>query len=434
VHATLTARSRLGNADLAVDLGASPQGAGRFDSSAPLTLKAHLDSTSLRALQTLTRTNAVVDGRLKLDVTGHGTLQRVQLSGSVDGDALTIEAPQYGVYLKDGRLRARLSDDDMTVSELSFKAGEGRFLASGTMPAIVGSNAAALALKDKTVTLAGAIKAEQGYFELPPTRPDTLGDDVVIRGRERKRTGFAAQRIPFAVDVDLDFGERLTFVGQGFNSGLEGKLRVRTTANRELVAAGTINAARGTYTAFGQKLAIERGRLYFDGPLDNPGLDVLALRKNQAVEAGVEVTGTVQVPLVRLTSNPPVPDNEKLAWLVLGHGLDSTTGAESVALQAALAALAGTGTEQIGQRVARGFGVDDISFRSASTARPGTTAAQVVAVSKRLTDKLSLIYEQGLSLANNSLRIEYVLSRTVTLRAEAGLVNGFGIFYTRSYD
>jgi translocation and assembly module TamB len=461
VHATLTARSRLGDADLSADLGASPHGAGRFDSSAPLSLKAHLDSASLRALQTLTRTTAVVDGRLKLDVTGHGTLEHVQLSGIVDGDELKIEAPQYGVYLKDGRLRARLNDDQLTLADLSFSAGEGRFVASGTMPSVVGSSAAAgaitwsadkfalfnrpdtqltlsgagtLALKDKTITLAGAIKAERGYFELPPTRPDSLGDDVVIRGRERKRTDVAAQRVPFAVDVELDFGQQLTFVGQGFNSGLEGKLHVRTTANRELVADGTINAVRGTYTAFGQRLAMERGSLYFHGPLDNPGLDVLALRKNQPVEAGVEVTGTVQVPLVRLTSNPPVPDNEKLAWLVLGHGLDSTTSAESVALQAALAALAGSGSEQIGQRVAKGFGLDDISFRGASTARPGTTASQVVAVSKRLTDKLSLIYEQGLSLANNSLRIEYVLSRTVTLRAEAGLVNGLGIYYTRSYD
>ncbi|HXL83553.1 MAG TPA: translocation/assembly module TamB domain-containing protein [Casimicrobiaceae bacterium] len=461
VHATLTARSRLGDADLSADLGASPHGAGRFDSSAPLSLKAHLDSASLRALQTLTRTTAVVDGRLKLDVTGHGTLEHVQLSGIVDGDELKIEAPQYGVYLKDGRLRARLNDDQLTIADLSFSAGEGRFVASGTMPSVVGSSAAAgaitwsadkfalfnrpdtqltlsgagtLALKDKTIMLAGAIKAERGYFELPPTRPDSLGDDVVIRGRERKRTDVAAQRVPFAVDVELDFGQQLTFVGQGFNSGLEGKLHVRTTANRELVADGTIHAVRGTYTAFGQRLAMERGSLYFHGPLDNPGLDVLALRKNQPVEAGVEVTGTVQVPLVRLTSNPPVPDNEKLAWLVLGHGLDSTTSAESVALQAALAALAGSGSEQIGQRVAKGFGLDDISFRGASTARPGTTASQVVAVSKRLTDKLSLIYEQGLSLANNSLRIEYVLSRTVTLRAEAGLVNGFGIYYTRSYD
>jgi translocation and assembly module TamB len=461
IHATLTARSRLADADLDAEVGASPQGAGRFDSSAPLSLKAHLDSASLHALQTVTRTNAVVDGRLKLDVTGHGTLARVQLSGSVDADALKIEAPQYGVYLKDGRLRARLSDDEVTVSELSFTAGDGRFLASGTMPAVVSSSAAAgtitwsaekfalfnrpdtqlvvsgsgtLALKNKIVTLAGRIKAERGYFELPPARPDALGDDVVIRGRERVRTDAASQRVPFAVDVELDFGEALTFIGQGFNSGLTGKLHVRTTGDRELVAEGTINAVRGTYTAFGQRLAIERGRLYFNGPLNNPGLDVLALRKNQTVEAGVEVTGTVQVPLVRLTSNPPVPDNEKLAWLVLGHGLDSTSGADSVALQAAFAALAGSGGEPIGQRFARSFGVDDISFRSASSARPGTTAAQVVAVSKRLTDKLSLIYEQGLSVANNSLRIEYVLSRTVTLRAEAGLVNGFGIYYTRSYD
>jgi translocation and assembly module TamB len=461
VHATLTARSRLGDADITADLGASPTNAGRFDATAPLVIKAHADSASLHALQAFTRTTAVIDGRLKLDVSGHGTLERVQLSGNIDADALKIEAPQYGVYVVDGRLRARLSDDEVTVSELSFTAGDGRFLASGTMPAMTGSSpgtgtiawsaekfalfnrpdtqlilsgSGTLSLKNKVVTLAGAIKADRGYFELPPTRPDMLGYDVVVRGRERRRTDAASQRVPFAVDIALDFGDNLTFVGQGFNSGLSGKLNVKTTASRELTASGSINAVRGTYTAFGQRLAIERGKLYFDGPLDNPGLDVLALRKNLAVEAGVEVTGTVQFPVVRLTSNPPVADNEKLAWLVLGHGLDSATSADSVALQAALAALSGTGGEQIGQRVARGFGVDDISFKSASTARPGTTAAQVVAVSKRLTDNLSLIYEQGLSAANNSLRIEYVLSRTVTLRAEAGLVNGFGIYYTRSYD
>lgn len=459
LHATLAARSRLADADVSAELGAS--NAGRFDKGAPLSIKAHVDSSSLKALQTLTRTTAIIDGRLKLDVTGRGTLERVQLSGTIDADDLKIEAPQYGVYVKDGRLRARLNDDEVAVSELSFTAGEGRFVANGTIPTMTGGGGASgsiawkaekfalfnrpdtqlvlsgtgtLALKDKVVTLAGAIKADRAYFELPATRPDMLGDDVVVRGRERRPTDASQQRVPFAVDVELDFGDQLTFVGQGFNSGLAGKLHVGTTASRQLVAEGSINAVRGTYTAFGQRLAIERGRLIFAGPLNNPGLDVLALRKNLAVEAGVEVTGTVQVPIVRLTSNPPVPDNEKLAWLVLGHGLDSTTSADSVALQAAFAALSGTGGEQIGQRVAHTFGVDDISFRSAANARPGTAAAQVVAVSKRLTDNLSLIYEQGLSLANNSLRIEYVLSRTVTLRAQAGLVNGFGIYYTRSYD
>ncbi len=461
VHATLAARSRLGDADVEADLGASPQGAGRFDGTAPLSLKARVDVASLRALQSLARTSAVLDGRLALNVTGHGTLARVQLSGNVEGDAIKIEMPQHGVYLKDGRFRAQLSDDEVTISELSLTGGDGHFVASGTMPAVMKSSAATgtvtwkaekfalfnrpdsqlvlsgagtLALENKTVKLAGSIKAERGYFELPPNRPDALGDDVVVRGRERVRPDVGTQRVPFAVDVDLDFGDQFVFVGQGFNSGLAGKLHVKTTAGNQLVADGTINAVRGTYTAFGQRLAIERGRLYFNGPLDNPGLDVLALRKNLAVEAGVEVTGTVQVPLVRLTSTPPVPDNEKLAWLVLGHGLDSASGGDALALQAALAALAGSGGEPIGQRFAHTFGVDDISVRGSSTARPGTTAAQVVAVSKRLTDNLSIIYEQGLSAANNSLRIEYSLSRTITLRAEAGLISGVGIYYSRSYD
>ena len=61
----------------------------------------------------------------------------------------------------------------------------------------------------------------------------------------------------------------------------------------------------GSYRAFGQKLVIERGRLVFGGPVRNPGLDLLALRKNQAVEAGVEVRGTLQLPVTRLVSEPP---------------------------------------------------------------------------------------------------------------------------------
>ncbi|MGH8712940.1 MAG: translocation/assembly module TamB domain-containing protein, partial [Casimicrobiaceae bacterium] len=337
--------------------------------------------------------------------------------------------------------------------------GDGRFVASGTLPAASGGNGARLAWKaDKlalfnrpdtrltlsgagtlsierrSVTLAGALRADEGYFEFRPIRADVPGDDVIVRGREPKPARDKVQRVPFAVDLALDFGENLTFVGEGFETLLAGKLHVKTTGNHELVADGTIRVARGAYTAFGQRLTIERGRLTFDGPLDNPALDVLALRKNLPVEAGVEVTGTVKVPRVQLTSNPPVPDNEKLAWLVLGHGLDSTSSADAALLQAALAALGGANAAPIGQRIARTIGVDDISVHAAADPARTGTAGQVVAFSKRLSDKLTLVYEQGLSVANNALKLEYSLSHTVTVRAEAGVVSGIGIYYSRSYD
>jgi len=458
VRATITARSRLADADIGADIGPASGVPGSFDKTTPLSLVARVDASSLRALQALAGTTAIVDGRIKLDLAGRGTLERVRFSGTIDGDALKVEAPQYGVYLKDGVVHARLADDAVTVSELSFAGGDGRFVASGVLPAtgdmagsqltwkaeklalfnrpdtrLTLSGAGTLAMKAKHVMLAGSLKADEGYFEFQPTRREVLGDDVVVRGREQRQTRSSMQRVPFAVDLELDFGDRFAFVGEGFDTGLAGKVRVKTTDAGELVANGTIQAVRGTYTAFGQRLTIERGELYFVGPVDNPGLDVFALRKNLAVEAGVEVTGTVRVPRVQLTSNPPVPDNEKLAWLVLGHGLDNTTGAEAAALQAALGALAGVGGAPFGQRIARAFGVDDISLRASDATRTGT-GGQMVAVTKRLTDKLSLVYEQGLSVANNALKIEYSLSRNVTLRAEAGFVNGFGIYYSHSFD
>ncbi len=459
VHATLVARSRLADADISADLAPSPQAGGRFGAGAPLSLSVRANATSLRALQGIAGTTAVVDGRLKLDLAGQGTLDSVRLTGTIEGDALKLEAPQYGVALKDGRLHARLSEQEISVSELSFAAGEGRFVASGTLPAsrdvegaqlawkadklalfnrpdtkLTLSGAGTLAFRRGSVTLAGALKADEGYFEFRPTGADVPGDDVIVRGREKRPSRNVAQRVPFNVDLDLDFGDKLQFVGEGFDTSLGGKLHVKTTGEHDLVASGTIDVIRGTYTTFGQRLTIQRGRLFFDGPPDNPGLDVLALRKNLPVEAGVEVTGTVRVPRVQLTSNPPVPDNEKLAWLVLGHGLDNTSSADAALLQAALAALGGPNATPFGQRIAKTIGVDEISVHSAADPQQTGTAGQVVAFSKRLSDKLTLVYEQGRSVANNALKLEYSLTHAVTIRAEAGLVSGIGVYYSHSYD
>src|SRR5439155_11162190 len=162
----------------------------------------------------------------------------------------------------------------------------------------------------------------------------------------------------------VDFGSDLTFVGEGLETGLTGRVKVMTAANGALRGRGTIQAVRGTYFAFGQKLTIDRGRVIFDGPLDDPALDVVALRKNLAVEAGVQLTGTVKVPRVRLTSNPPVPENEALAWLITGQGLSGTGRSDFAALSAASAALLGRGGKPVTTRIAEQFGLDDISLQT----------------------------------------------------------------------
>jgi translocation and assembly module TamB len=143
----------------------------------------------------------------------------------------------------------------------------------------------------------------------------------------------------------------------------------------------------------------------------------------------------VKVPQVRITSNPPVPENEALAWLVTGQGLNGTGRVDYAALSAASAALLGGHGQPFTAGVAHRLGLDDISLQSSSASTSGAqgTASQVVVFGKRISDRLSLGYEQGLSLASSAVRLEYALSRQVTLRAEAGTTSGVAIVYRRSF-
>jgi len=142
----------------------------------------------------------------------------------------------------------------------------------------------------------------------------------------------------------------------------------------------------------------------------------------------------LRVPRVRLVSNPPVPDGEKLSWLMTGQGLDRASRADLAALGAASASLLGGGQKPLTTTIANTIGIDDISLREARTTVATATAGQVVAFGKRISDRLTLVYEQGLTVANNALRIEYTLSRSLTLRAETGVVSSLGLYFRRTYD
>ena len=129
-----------------------------------------------------------------------------------------------------------------------------------------------------------------------------------------------------------------------------------------------------------------------------------------------------------------MPDNEKLAWLVLGHGLDDASSADAALLRRRSRRSAARTRRRSDSASRKPSGVDEISVHSAADPQQTGTAGQVVAFSKRLSDKLTLVYEQGRSVANNALKLEYSLTHAVTIRAEAGLVSGIGVYYSHSYD
>ena len=146
---------------------------------------------------------------------------------------------------------------------------------------------------------------------------------------------------------------------QGADLGLAGTITAMSAPNLPLRAVGNVRVTQGsTYTAFGRKLNIENGFFTFNGPVANPGINILAMRRNQQVEAGVQVTGTVQFPTAKLVSEPNVPDNEKLSWLLFGHGTDQGNNLGQQSTMTTALALLGSAS---GKRIAQTFGLDEFS-------------------------------------------------------------------------
>ena len=213
--------------------------------------------------------------------------------------------------------------------------------------------------------LRGKLSADEGNIEYRSTADTTLADDIVVVGRPRPastRPDAMVSDAPLDLDLELVLGRNLRFAGEGLEAALAGRVHVTSKAGGPILGKGVIRTVRGTYYAFGQRLDIERGRILFDGPLANPSLDIVALRKNLAVEAGVEIVGTVRAPLVRLTSNPPVPDNEKLAWLLTGGPSGERIGARIRCARRGCGCADRDGkASRMTQQFAQQIGLDDIS-------------------------------------------------------------------------
>ena len=420
----------------------------------PLGFTAQLDIAELRLISEPLQTFARLSGRVAANTRGSGTLGAPRIEGTLGADSLGVDVPPYGIQLVDGRVRAQLQGDSVNVTELTIRGGDGRFTASGTLPlrsdaaraelawraetfrllnrpdmrlVLTGNGGASVA--DKKVALRGEIRADQGHFELARQQLPAPGEDVMVAGKEAPARGPA--RVPLNLDLQLDLGKNLSLQGFGLNGKVTGRLHLTTIKEGELRAAGRVEAVDALFRAYGQQLVVDPGVLVFDGPIDNPSLQITAWRRNQQVEAGVQLSGTAKAPLVTLVSEPQVPEGERLSWLVLGRAPGTAQGADLALLQAAAGAFLGGGDSvPMTQKIANSIGLDELAVRGSSE-----IASSVVAVGKRLSDRLLVTYEHGLgAAAENLVKLDYSLTRRISLRAETGTTTGFGVFYRFAWD
>jgi len=437
----------------------------------PLKAQARLNVPEVKTIGALLGPQYSLNGKLAMELNAGGTVGKPRLSGAINGDNLAVTLFDQGIQLKDGIARIVMDDNVIDLRQIEFHGGEGTLRATGKVQlgasdpdlnaTIVADRLQLFASPDRQLMLSGQAKlanvneqlridgkfvVDKALFDLPKSSAPKLGDDVVIvrkdkDGKSRAKAGAAATskekltaatekpagRFAPVMNIQVDLGNNFRFNGSGADLRLRGDMTVRSEPLMPLRATGTINVAEGTYEAFGTKLNIERGIINFQGPISNPNLNILAMRRNQDVEAGVEVTGNANQPRVRLVSEPNVPDDEKLSWMMFGHGSDSSGLGQRSASSQALAFVGNFG----GKKIAKDIGLDQFSIGASES---GLSDEQVVNLGKAISEKLSVGYEQSLTGAASIAKATWQLSRRWSVVARTGTINGLNILYNRRFD
>jgi translocation and assembly module TamB len=464
------AASRIGTADAnaAVPLTPDPARGGLLGvaSDAPLAGAVTADLPALKTTGGLFGPGYLLDGRLSLKLTVAGTAAKPAVSGSLTGDGLSATFFDQGVRLKDGIVRVALTENLVDFQHVEFHGGDGTMRATGQIrldraepdltARLVADKLELFAAPDRQLSLSGSatvanggpaggieingkFKVDHALFDVPEKSAPRLSDDVVIVRDDGPVGGAALPMQPemnqpvgrFAprADVEIDLGSDFRFRGQGADLGLRGTVTALSAPNQPLRAIGNVRVTEGsTYTSFGRKLAIENGYFTFNGPVANPGINILAMRRNQEVEVGVQVTGTVNAPVAKLVSEPNVSDDEKLSWLLFGHGTDQGNNLGQQSTMTTALALLGSET---GKRVAKTIGLDEFTVGRSDV---GLTDPQVVMLSKAINERFVIGYEQGLQSASNAVKATVNLSRFWSVLAYTGTFQGLDINFIRRFD
>jgi translocation and assembly module TamB len=391
-------------------------------------------------------------GSLTVDLTAGGKWNQPVFSGRLTLAEAGAYLPAAGIELKDLGATAEVKGDRLHLSEFVVSSGAGQLRGSGFarvknwriaeyQAKLVGEKFQAVDLPELQAQIDPDLRIEgtpEGLHidgrvtvnelllrELATSSAVNVSEDVVLVNAESETS---KTKVPLAVNanIDLILGKHVLVKVAGLDARLEGKMKLQVVPGKQPTGSGRISVAEGAYSAYGAKLDIERGNLLFSGgPVQDPTFDILALRTVGKVKAGVRVAGTPRAPRIELYSEPPMGNNDRLAYIVLGRPVAQTSGDADLLMTAAGALLSRGESVVLQDQLKRQLGVDVLGFEAGDD----DMSTSMLTIGKYLSPDLYVSYGQSLFTETSEFRMRYSLGERWEVESKTGTESGVDLYY-----
>jgi translocation and assembly module TamB len=234
------------------------------------------------------------------------------------------------------------------------------------------------------------------------------------------------------VDLTLQSAGEVWVKNKDLKVDMQGNLKVLKAPGQDKMAiAGVARAVKGTIDIQGRTFKVAEGSVTLH---DKPGLPATlagrAVAEVDRVTLFLDITGPVTKPVLRFTSNPPLPPPDLLSYLVFGRTAATLNKEEYASVsQQALGIVGGLTAGKIKDMLGTTFPlVCDVNMKCGE---------QTVGLTKPLTKDLSVSYERKTNPLYreeiNQVRVEYKVHKYMSLESNMGRRNTGGDV-TFNYD
>jgi translocation and assembly module TamB len=208
---------------------------------------------------------------------------------------------------------------------------------------------------------------------------------------------------------------------------LGGRLQIGGTA-AQIIPSGRFSLIRGRLSILGTRLDLTEGAVALTGNFD-PTIDLLATNRSGVYLIGIGLSGPVSAPEIRLSANPPLPEDEILAQLLFGRTVATLSPLQLLQMTDAVTALAGGSPEAgIFASLRKGLGLDDLDLRTDATGNAALRAGRYL--SENVYSDVTIGGDGGADL---SLNIDLTPNITARGGLSADGETRLGVFFERDY-
>ncbi len=443
-----------GNGSLSVHARFFALPAWPFDATLQtVSIKSDLALQQLSWMETMIPEVKDLSGGLNAHISLDGKLAAPVISGNVELYDGAVNLPRIGVTLSQLKINAvstgarRLSISGEAHSGTgavtlagsllldSVKHWQSSFTLTGTDFEIARIPEARLVVSPKLscqlepghVHIDGQIDVPEARIEPQDMRQALLpSGDVVIVGQERSAPETDAWTL--TSNLRISANDSIRFIGYDFDGRIGGDLLLVDEPGKPTRASGELHSVTGsTYKAFNRKLVVEQGKLLFaDTPVDNPALDITAVRSIGEIDTGVKVSGRMRAPVLTLFSRPPMDEAEILSYLTLGRPIASASQSEGATLSQAAHTAGLAGGDYLAQIIGQQFGLEEARLESRSD-----TQQPWLVLGTYLSPRLYVRYGVGLFESGQSVLLRYQLIKNWQLQGETGQTGGVDLLYSK---